>query len=92
VAAVNVRISVALRRLVQWKPVVTAEGATVGEALADLERRYPGLGDRIATGEGAVRSYVNVFVNGEHIRYLHGIDTPLVDGAEITILPAAAGG
>jgi molybdopterin converting factor small subunit len=66
--------------------------ATVGEALALLGARHPGVRDRVLTEQGAVRPHVNVFVGEESIRYTGGLATPLGDGAEVSIVPAVSGG
>ncbi|MCL4236217.1 MAG: MoaD/ThiS family protein [Deltaproteobacteria bacterium] len=70
---------------------VETQAATVREALAALWRAYPGLRDRIADNQGAVRPHVSVFVGEENIRFLAGLDTP-ISGETITILPAVSGG
>ena len=66
--------------------------ATVGDALAALGRRSPGVLDRVVDEQGDVRQHVNVFSNGESIRFLDGLRTPTADGAEILILTAISGG
>jgi molybdopterin synthase sulfur carrier subunit len=65
---------------------------TVDEALGALCDIYPGVRDRVLTEQGAVRQHVNVFVGDESIRYTGGLDTPILDGAEIFIVPAVSGG
>ena len=67
------------------------EAGTVGEVLDGLYDRYDGLRDRIAE-DGDLRRFVNVFVGGEDIRFLDGLETSVDDGDEVTILPAVAGG
>ena len=67
------------------------EVTTVGEVLDGLYDRYDGLRERIAE-DGDLRRFVNVYVAGEDIRFLDGLDTPVEDGDEVTILPAVAGG
>jgi molybdopterin converting factor small subunit len=71
---------------------IPAGPATVGEALEVLRALHPGVLDRVLTEQGAVRRHVNIFVGDESIRYSGGLDTPLVDGAEISIVPAVSGG
>jgi sulfur-carrier protein len=71
---------------------IADSAASLGEALALLWREYPGFRDRVVTELGEVRQHVNIFVDGENIRYLGGFDTPVRDGAEIVILPALSGG
>jgi molybdopterin synthase sulfur carrier subunit len=71
---------------------VEAEGATVGDLLADLERRFPGIRARLYDEAGNLRRFVNLYVNDEDVRYLQGEETPLSDGDELSIIPAIAGG
>jgi len=66
--------------------------ATVGDALAALGRRSPGVLDRVVDEQGDVRQHVNVFSNGESIRFLDGLRTPTADGSAILILTAISGG
>ena len=70
----------------------SVEGATVGEALEALYAEHGELRGRLADDGGGLRRFVNVFVGGEDIRFLDGLETPLGEGAEVTILPAVAGG
>ena len=67
-------------------------GATVGEVLESLYGRFDGLRERLADGDGELRSFVNVYVGGEDISFLDGLATPVGDGAELNVLPAVAGG
>ena len=69
-----------------------AEGSTVGEVLDGLYAQHSELRDRVADGDGSLRRFVNVFLDGEDIRFLDGLDTPVSEGAEVQILPAVAGG
>ena len=89
--AVTVKIPAQLRTLTGNEAETEVEGASVGEALEALYERYDGLRDRI-TENGELRRFVNVYVGGEDIRFGNGLDTPVSDGDEITILPAVAGG
>src|SRR3981189_89794 len=70
---------------------VVDEATTVGEVLDGLYDRFDGLKDRIAE-DGDLRRFVNVYVQGEDIRFLDGLDTTVEDGDEVTILPAVVGG
>jgi molybdopterin converting factor small subunit len=65
---------------------------TVGDALAALGRKSPGALDRIMDEQGTVRRHVNIFVNGENIRFLDGLNTPAGDGATILVIAAVSGG
>jgi sulfur-carrier protein len=71
---------------------VDVAGATVDRLLDALGRAHPGVGRRVLDDRGELRRHVNVFVNGESIRYLAGLDTPVGDGDEVWILPAVSGG
>lgn len=90
--AVRVRIPTPLQRLTSGQGEVTGEGKTISELLADLERRHPGIKERICDETGKLRRFVNVFVNEEDIRFLQGDQTPLKDGDDVSIIPAIAGG
>ncbi|HEX2172880.1 MAG TPA: ubiquitin-like small modifier protein 1 [Dehalococcoidia bacterium] len=71
-------------------PVTT--GATLAAAIGELGGVYPGLRDRLLDESGQIREFVNVFVNGEDVRFLAGVETPLAPGDEVSIVPAVAGG
>jgi sulfur-carrier protein len=89
--AVTVKIPTQLRPVTGGESETEAAGATVGEVLDDLFDRYADLRDRICE-DGTLRRFVNVYVGGEDIRYLSGLETEVSDGDEVTILPAVAGG
>ncbi len=89
--AVSVKIPTQLRAATDGEAVAQVDGRTVGEVLDSLYERYGELRARIAQ-DGGLRRFVNVYVGGEDIRFLSGLDTPVSDGDEITILPAVAGG
>ncbi|MGO9972984.1 MAG: ubiquitin-like small modifier protein 1 [Solirubrobacteraceae bacterium] len=89
--AVKVRIPTQLRAATDGESVAELEGATVGDVLEALFVRYEDLRDRIAE-DGGLRRFVNVYVRGEDIRFLDGLQTSVSDGDELTILPAVAGG
>ena len=89
---IQVRIPTPLRKLTGGAESVTASGSTIAAVVQDLESRHPGLKDRICDPEGKVRRFVNVYVNGDDIRFQNSLDTPVKDGDEISIVPAIAGG
>ena len=89
---ISVRIPTPLRKFTGGAESVTASGATVAAIVQDVESRNPGLKERICDEAGKVRRFVNVYVNGEDIRFLSSLDTPVKDGDEISIGPAIAGG
>lgn len=88
----TVRIPTPLRKLTEGKEEVTAQGATIAEVIASLEKSYPGIKARICDEKGDVRRFVNIFANEEDIRFLQNLDTPVSDKDEISIVPAIAGG
>ena len=88
----TIRIPTTLRTLTGGTSTVEVEGATVGEVLANLDAAHPGFKDRLFDDTGALRRFVNVFLADDDVRYLQGVDTPVADGAEISIIPAVAGG
>jgi MoaD family protein len=88
---INVKIPTQLRAATDGEAVAVVEGATVADVLDALYERFGELKARIADDDG-LRRFVNVYVGGEDIRFLDGLATPLADGAEVTILPAVAGG
>jgi MoaD family protein len=90
--AVTVKLPTQLRAAAGGSAEAQADGTTVGEVLDDLFERHAELRDRISEGDGSLRRFVNVYVGGEDIRFLDGLDTPVTDGGELTILPAVAGG
>jgi len=90
--SVTVRIPTQLRTLSGGNSEVMVEGGTVAATLKALEAAHPGFNDRLFDESGKLRRFVNVFVADEDIRFLDGIDTPVADGATVSIVPAVAGG
>src|SRR5262245_41938037 len=90
--AKRVRIPTPLRKLTNNEEVVEVKAATIGDAITELQSRYPGIKERLIDDNGDVRRFVNVYVNEEDIRFLQNQLTPLKDGDEISIIPAIAGG
>ncbi len=88
----KVRIPAPLRKLTNDQAVVEVAGGTIQELLGSLEKQYPGLKDRICDESGQIRRFVNIFVNGEDIRFKQGPATAVGEGAEVSIIPAIAGG
>jgi molybdopterin synthase sulfur carrier subunit len=88
-----VRIPTPLRKLTGDREVVTADGgANLLEIISRLDQEYPGLKERICDESGEIRRFVNVYVNGEDVRFLSGLETPVKAGDEVSIVPAVAGG
>jgi MoaD family protein len=90
--SVLVKIPTQLRAAADGEAETEVEGQTVQEVLEGLYARHGELRARISDEDGSLRRFVNVYVAGEDIRFLDGLATPVADGAELTILPAVAGG
>jgi molybdopterin synthase sulfur carrier subunit len=88
----TVRIPTPLRKYTQGAEEVTAAGATLRAVVSDIENRYPGIRERICDENGNVRRFVNIYVNGDDIRFLSNLDTAIKDADEVSIVPAIAGG
>ncbi len=88
----RVLIPTPLRPFTGKQDVVEVSGATVGDLLADLTRQFDGLKKHLYTDEGRLRSFVNIYVNDEDIRYLQKEQTPVADGDTVSIIPSVAGG
>src|SRR5689334_15321298 len=92
IMAKKVRIPTPLRKLTNDEELVEVDAATVADAITELQTRFPGIRERLVDDTGAVRRFVNVYVNEEDIRFLQNQQTVLKDGDEISIIPAIAGG
>jgi MoaD family protein len=90
--AVTVKIPTQLRAAAGGAAEASVSGGTVGDVLDALYAEHGELRERIAGEDGELRRFVNVYLAGEDIRFLDGLATPVPDGAELTILPAVAGG
>ena len=89
---IQVRIPSVLRRQTGGDESIALEGKTLGEVLDGLETRYEGLRGKLRGPRGELRCFVNIYVNDNDVRLLHGSTTPVTDGDEVTIIPAVAGG
>ena len=89
---VTVKVPTPLRKFTAGSESVEGDGATVGALVDDLEGRHTGLRERICDDQGKVRRFVNLYVNGDDIRFLQQLETSLKDGDEVSIVPAIAGG
>jgi molybdopterin synthase sulfur carrier subunit len=90
--AVTVKIPTQLRAAAGGESEAQVDGATVAQVLEQLYERFGELRGRISDDDGSLRRFVNVYVGGEDIRFLDGLETAVKDGGEVTILPAVAGG
>ncbi|HUG46845.1 MAG TPA: ubiquitin-like small modifier protein 1 [Candidatus Limnocylindria bacterium] len=88
----TVRIPPVLRAQVGDAKQVQASGETVGEVIARLVEQHPGLREQLFTGEGGLNRFVNVYLNGQDVRYLNELETPVGEHDTLVLLPAMAGG
>ncbi len=89
---VKVRIPTPLRGLTSGLDAIEGPEGRLAEMIEGLEARYPGLKDRLCDEGGELRRFVNIYVNGEDVRFLEGLATNVSPGDEVSIVPAVAGG
>jgi molybdopterin synthase sulfur carrier subunit len=89
---VRVRVPTPLRKFTNGADEVKAQGNTVRALVDDLEKNFPGIKERICDETGKIRRFVNVYVNGDDIRFLQNMETIVKEGDNISIVPAIAGG
>ena len=90
--AITVRIPQPLRGLTANQTTVQAAGASLADAISDLELNFPGMRERLMDDGGDLRRFVNIYINGDDVRFMDGLATSLKDGDEVSIVPAVAGG
>jgi len=90
--SVNIRIPTPLRKLTKDKDEVSSEGKNIAELIEDMEKKYPGIKNRLCDEEGNIRRFINIYKNDEDIRFLQGKETAVSDSDEVSIVPAIAGG
>ena len=90
--SVSVRIPTILRSYTDGASEVSADGASLAEVLDSLEQSFPGIRARILDEQGAIRRFVNVYVGNDDVRFLDALETKTPDGAQISVIPAVAGG
>jgi sulfur-carrier protein len=90
--SVLVKIPTPLRTLTQNKESVDGDGASLQQLVDGLDANYPGMKTRLCDETGALRRFINVYINGEDVRFLDGLQSPLKQGDEVSIVPAVAGG
>jgi len=90
--SVNVLIPTPLRKLTENQDTISVDAATVGQMVDALDGLFPGFGGRLRDESGALRRFINIYVNDEDIRFLQNKDTVLKDGDNVSIVPAIAGG
>ena len=89
--AIEVRIPTILRTYTDGQKAVDARGENLAGLIDDLESNHPGIRERLLDGED-LRRFVNVYINDEDVRFIGGLEAPLSDGDQVTVLPAVAGG
>ena len=90
--SIVVRIPTPLRRLTNGQDKVDVDGDNLGGVIDAMNEQYPGIRERICDDQGQLRNFVNVYVNGEDVRFLQGLETPTSAGDEVSVVPAVAGG
>lgn len=90
--SIAVKVPTILRTYTGGAAEVSVTGTTLAEAIADLDTQYPGIGARVLDDDGRLRRFVNVYVNDDDVRFLEDLQTPTPDGANVSIIPAVAGG
>jgi molybdopterin synthase sulfur carrier subunit len=90
--AIKVRIPTPLRKLTNGADEIMAEGSNVAEIIEDIEKKYPGIKERICEPDGNLRRFVNIYLNDEDIRFKNNLETTLTENDELSIIPAIAGG
>ena len=90
--SITVRIPTPLRKITANQDTVSARGDDLAALIADLESNFPGMQARILDPDGEIRRFVNLFLNGEDVRFLDGLRTAITAGDEVSIVPAVAGG
>ena len=90
--SIVVRVPTPLRRLTNGQDKIEVDGASLNGVINAMNEQYPGIRDRICDDQGQLRNFVNVYVNGEDVRFLQGLETPTSTGDEISVVPAVAGG
>ena len=90
--SIIVRIPTPLRKLTNEQDVVSGDGETLAACIDGLDAQYPGLKERLLDETGELRRFVNIYINGEDVRFTDGVNTALNAGDEVSIVPAVAGG
>ncbi len=90
--SITVRVPTILRTYTGGSSTVAAEGSTVGEVIDNLEGAHPGIRSRVVDEAGALRRFVNIYLDDDDIRFGDGLASPVPDGATVSIIPAVAGG
>ena len=87
-----VRIPTVLRPAMGGQSQIVVEGATIGQVFEQMVNDFPAIKGQLLNDDGTMHRFLNVYVNDDDVRYLGGVQAPVADGDEITLLPAVAGG
>jgi MoaD family protein len=90
--SLKVVIPTPLRKYTAGAETVQIEAKTVEEVLENLDSKYPGIRSSVCDEKGGLRRFINIYLDGEDVRFLENLATPVTDGAEIAIVPAISGG
>jgi molybdopterin synthase sulfur carrier subunit len=90
--SVEVRIPTVFRKFTDDHPRLEVEAGTVSDVIRQIDARFPGFKDQVLTGDGDLHRFVNVYVNDEDARYIDALDTSVVEGDTVSLLPSVAGG
>ena len=90
--SITIRVPAPLRNLTEDQSKILIDASTISGLIEELESLFPGMKDRLVDEKGALRYFVNLYLNGEDVRFLNGVDTAVNSGDELSIVPAVAGG
>ena len=90
--SITIRVPAPLRNLTEDQSKILIDASTIYELIEQLESLFPGMKDRLVDEKGDLRYFVNLYLNGEDVRFLNGVDTAVNSGDELSIVPAVAGG
>jgi molybdopterin synthase sulfur carrier subunit len=90
--AITVRIPAPLRKVTSNKDRVEVDAENLADMVEAMEEQYPGIKERLLDESGELRHFVNIYVNGEDVQFLQGLETPIAGSDEVSIVPAVAGG
>jgi molybdopterin synthase sulfur carrier subunit len=88
----KVKLPPVLRKLSSGVKEVQVEGATIGDVLDNLDRKFPTIKSQLLTEDGQIARFVNLYLNDEDVRFMNGLTTPVADSDTVVILPAMSGG
>ena len=88
----QIKIPTPLRSLTNDEDTIAVNAPNLKELIAQMENSYPGIAERLLDENNELRRFVNIFINGEDVRFLDGLDSPVRDADEVSIVPAVAGG